>query len=284
MNPIESTILTAETDHGALLAAGAALGTVRSGSKADHREFAIVPPGFELREVPRMALPDHPKALVKLRDGKSFARYFNEHKVGRSNIYATLEPAKFLAVFDDFDTRKGELGEIETNEQADWRQFRAEFVVPASREWKTWTGIDRKDLGQLAFAEFLQDNLPDVVTPDGTTLLEMCLNFEAIQGGKVVATQRLQDGSVNLQFQAENVGGASVKLPDVIQLSIPVFENEKPSELSARLRYRIKRDDGSITFKIELVRPHKVLEAAFRDTWARIEEGTGGQILLGTPE
>jgi len=284
MSSIEPSILSTETDSAALLAAGAALGPVRAGSGADHRQFVVVPGGFELREAPRMAVPDHPKALVKLRDGASFGRYFNDHKVERSNIYATLQPARFLAVFDDFDGRADTTQGLDTDEQADWRQFRAEFAVPASREWNTWTAIDRKDLGQLAFAEFLQDNLPDVVTPDGTTLLEMCLNFEAIQGGKVVATQRLQDGSVNLQFQAENVGGASVKRPDVIHLSIPVFENEKPSELSARLRYRIKRDDGSITFRIELVRAHKVLEAAFRDTWTRIEDATGARILLGTPE
>jgi len=34
----------------------------------------------------------------------------------------------------------------------------------------------------------------------------------------------------------------------------------------------------------ELERPHKVLEAAFRETWARIEQATGRPMLLGTPE
>ena len=44
-----------------------------------------------------------------------------------------------------------------------WRQFRVEFAVPASREWKIWTGKDRKALNQLEFAELIEDNLPDIV-------------------------------------------------------------------------------------------------------------------------
>jgi hypothetical protein len=32
------------------------------------------------------------------------------------------------------------------------------------------------------------------------------------------------------------------------------------------------------------VRPHKVMEAAFRSTWAAIKEGCGDVIYLGAPE
>jgi hypothetical protein len=65
-------------------------------------------------------------------------------------------------------------------------------------------------------------------------------------------------------------------------LCISVFENEAPREIDARLRYRVK--DGALTIWFELVRPHKVLEAAFRETWARIEQETQTPILLGAPE
>lgn len=258
------------TDHAALLAAGAALGEPRTHSTPDGRPYAVVPDGYSVVELPRTALPERSKGLVKLRDAASFIRYFNDHKVGRSRIYARLEPASFLAVLDDFGN------------QPDWREFRASFDVPASREWKLWTGIDRKPMNQLQFAEFLQDNLPDVVLPDGADLLQLALNFEAAQTGTYVATQRLQDGSHNLQWRADNNASGSVKLPEQITLNIPVFENESSSELHARLKYRVK--DGALTLWIELVRPHKALEAAFRDAWRRIALGTEGVILLGSPE
>jgi uncharacterized protein YfdQ (DUF2303 family) len=277
-----SAVLASTTDASALILAGAALGEPRKNPDLDGLHYTLLPDGYSVAELPALCIPKRPKGLVKLRDAASFIRYVNDHKVDRSRIYALLQPAKFLAVFDDFDVTQPDGSDID--EQADWRDFRAVFDVPASREWITWGAIDRKDLSQLVFAEFLQDNLPDVVTPDSTDLLTMILNFEATQGGKVIANQRLHDGSVTFTYQAENTGGSSVSMPEIITLKIPVFENSEPIELQARLRYRIKRDDGSITFKVELVRPHKVLEAAFRVTWAAIGHGTGLPILLGTPE
>lgn len=281
-NTLEA-IVANSSDAAALIAAGTALGEARKNPAADGQPYTLLPEGYSIAALPVLSIPKRTKGLVKLRDAASFMRYVNDHKVARSRIYALLSPAKFLAVFDDFEVTD-HADAIDLDAQADWRDFRAVFDVPASREWTTWGAIDRKDLSQLTFAEFLQDNLPDVVVPDSTSLLTMILNFEAVQGGKVIANQRLQDGSVNLTFQAENIGGSSVSMPELITLRIPVFENSEPVELQARLRYRIKRDDGSITFKIELVRPHKVLEAAFRVTWASIESGTSLPILLGTPE
>lgn len=278
----DGVLVSTETNLSAALAAGAALGKPFTNPSKDGKPFTLIPEGWKLSDLPELDLPKRPVGIVKLRDATSFIKFFQDHALPRTRVYAQLDPARFLAVFDEFFD-KVDVGP-EMADQSDWRQFRAEFAVPASREWSTWHAINRKDLGQLSFAEFLQDNLPDVVQPDGATLLEMCLNFEAMQGGKVVAVQRLQDGSQNLQFQAEANASGSVKLPPEITLSIPVFENDEPVQLQARLRYRIKRDDGTITFRIELVRSHKVLEEAFRRTWARIEREAGAVILLGTPE
>lgn len=268
------------SDQAALLAAGAALGSPRTHSTPDARPYAIVPEGYEVQELPRAHRPERPKALVKLRDAASFITYFNDHKTDYSRIFAQLDPALFLAVFDEFSVvTEGDAG---VWPQADWREFRAAFAVPPSREWLLWTAANRKHMTQLSFAEFLQDNLPDVVQPAGADLLELALNFEAAQTGTYVATQRLQDGSHNLQWRADNNASGSVRLPEHITLQIPVFENETPSELTARLKYRVK--DGALTLWYELVRPHKVLEAAFRAAWDRIAQGTGATILLGSPE
>ncbi|MGB3068472.1 MAG: DUF2303 family protein [Ottowia sp.] len=278
--PIASELLTAESNHAALLAAGSAMGTPRKHDTPDARPYALVPEGFKMETLPRHEKPVRPKANVRLRDAASFIQYFKDHALSSSRVFASLEPAKFVAVFDEF--AESNPTDALTERQADWREFRAHFDIPASREWTLWHSANRKQMGQLAFAEFLQDNLPDVVRPDGADLLQLALNFEASQAGNFVATQRLQDGSHNLQWRAENNATGSVKLPEQITLSIPVFENEQPSEVHARLRYRIK--DGNLSIWYELIRSHKVLEAAFRAAWARIAEQTGATILLGMPE
>lgn len=268
----------------AALEAGTALAAPRTNPDKDGRAYAVVPEGWEVRELPILDTPERAVANVKLRDAASFIRYFNDHKAERSRVYASLEPASFVAVFDDFALRdEGKVERaIDPSGQADWRGFRATFEVPASREWKLWTAANRKQFSQLGFAEFLQDNLPDVAQPDGATLLELSLNFEAAQTGTFIAAQRLQDGSHNLTWKADNNAAGTVKLPEQIVLSIPVFENEAPAELHARLRYRVK--EGQLAIWYELIRPHKVLEAAFRTTWKRIEDEAQAVILLGSPE
>ena len=278
--PLEA-IAEATTDTAALISAGAALSRPQKNPDPDGLHYVVIPEGYEIQYgLPTAQKPPRPKALVRLRDTASFIRYFNDHKAPRSRVYASMEPASFLAVFDEFLDSDGVDDNID--ETADWREFRASFEVPASREWKLWHKANKTPMGQLAFAEFLQDNLPDVVTPDGTELLEMALKFEASQSGSFIAAQRLQDGSHNLAWKADNNASGSVKLPEQITLSIPVFENDEPTELHARLRYRVK--EGTLTLWYELIRPHKVLEAAFRETWARIENDAGAVILLGSPE
>lgn len=277
---IFTEITECSSDQAALLAAGAALGQPRTHSAPDARPYAVVPDGYRIETLPRVGTPERPKGFVKLRDAASFIRFFMDHASDQSRIYAALDPARFLAVFDDFYVNDDD--ELTLDHQANWREFRASFDVPPSREWQLWNAASRKQMGQLAFAEFLQDNLPDVIQPDGADLLQLALNFEASQAGTFVATQRLQDGSHNLQWRADNNASGSVKLPEQIVLSIPVFENEAPREIHARLRYRVK--EGALAIWFELIRPHKVLEAAFRATWARIAEETGAVILLGSPE
>lgn len=249
--------------------------------------FAIVPEGCRLEYVRSLAAPPKAAGTVKLRDADSFIRYLQRFaKCTDPLIYAQIDPARFVCVLDEHGIRgiglEGDDGDAIS--APDWREWRADFTVPASREWLLWNNANRKQMSQTAFAEFLEDNLPDVVAPSGAELLEMALNFEATKTGAFRSVQRLQDGSVNFAWVDETAGkdGGTVRMPPLITLSIPVFENEQPSELQARLKYRLH--DGKLAIWFELIRPHKVLEAAFRSVWARIETGTGIGPLLGTPE
>lgn len=268
-------------DHAAetIAALGRAIGAPFKHPDAHGLPFVVLPNGYEAKQLLPEAHPQHPKCVVKMRDAVSFIRYINDHKVAASRVYASMQPASFLGVIDDHHPVTA--GDSSVSVQADWREFRVEFAVPASREWTLWNGANRKQMTQLAFAEFLQDNLPDVVVPDSTRLLELALNFEVTNGGAFRSAQRLQNGDHNITIASETAGASTVALPEFITLNIPVFENEPPRELLARLRYRAK---DQLVFWYELVRPHKVLEAAFRETWARIAEGTSVPVLLGSPE
>jgi uncharacterized protein YfdQ (DUF2303 family) len=154
-------------------------------------------------------------------------------------------------------------------------------MVPASREWQTWTKANRQQMSQLAFAEFLEDNLPDIAAPDSTSLLEMVLAFEATKGGAFKSVQRLQSGDVNFAYVDEVTGGGAVKMPPKIALNMPVFERGEPYAVDARLKYRIK--DGGLSLWYELVRPHVTSRQAFDAMISGVVARTGIPVWMGEP-
>lgn len=275
-----------KADLGAVLSAGAALGEVRPNPHNKRESIVLVPEGFTHEYLQEPLTPPRSTGTVRLRDAASFVTYFNRQKRDCSLIYATLEPARFLGVVDDHfgagDVSSEGLG---TN----WREYRVDFTVPASREWLTWKNLDRHKLTQLEFAEFIEDNLPDITKPSGSDMLTMALNFEAAKDARFISNTRLDNGNVEFMWKEvikdgqESAGaGQKLTMPQLITISIPVFENGPPVEMPVRIKYRVA--EGSLKIWYELVRPHKVMETAFRSMWEKIETDTKTKILLGSPE
>lgn len=261
-------------DVQAALDAGMTIGKVQVNPLPNGMPFVVIPEGAEVHFLEpdhQISEPHRKTGTVKLRDAKSFMSYVMQEKSADTRIFATLDPAKFQAVFNDH------------GEYPNFKDYRAEFVCNTSREWKTWSEKDRKSMSQLSFAELLEDNLPDIILPSGADMLEVALNFEATKTANFRSVQKLRDGSVNFAWVDETAGkdGGTVKVPESFTLRLPVFENGTPYEITARLKYRVS--DGKLAIWYELVRPHKVIEAAFREVWAAIEAKCG-EVLLGTPE
>lgn len=279
MNQVTDNI-QGERDVAAILSAGAALAGPQKSPLPDGMPYVLVPEGFEAQPIADVfENPVRASGIVKVRDTNSFVAYFNRQKRPESLIYASLDPARILGVIDDHRAYVSDA----MHDGANWRSYRIEFQVPPSREWKTWNASDRKALDQLTFAELIEDNLPDILTPDGSQMLSIALNFEASKAGNFVSATRLQDGSTTFIWKEDvNATGNKIAMPSQITLSIPVFENGSPYAIDARIKYRVK--DGTLKIWYELVRPHKVLEVAFRAIWSQIEQQTEQTILLGSPE
>lgn len=282
MDPIKYTATTSTPPTAdavkSLLEAGAGLAKAQPNPSPHGNPYVMIPPGWDVHDLETPYQPRRPVANAHLGDVTSFCAYWSLHRQSASRIYATLTPPKFISVLDDFVPTGGDDADC----HAPWREFRARFEPAYSAEWTAWKTRNKNPMSQLQFAEFLQDNLPDVAEPDGATLLEMALNFESSQTGSFVASQRLQDGSHNLQWKADNNASGTVQLPQMLTLRVPVFDADEPMPISARLRYRVT--DGKLALWYELVRPHKAEEAALREMWQRIEAAAGTRILLGRPE
>lgn len=229
----------------------------------------------------RLEDPKRKSGTVKLNDPESFIGYYKVHGNG-APVYATLKPARFLAVLNEH-----------TATAAGWRDHRADFVVAHSPEWEVWTKHNGKGAAfgnNEAFALFLEDNAPDIVKPDAAQMLSIALNFRVKADVSFSLAQRLEDGNVELGFSnvvagsATGQGGGKVKIPEQFTIEVPVFAGLEAKKYPVDARFRYRLSEGRLTLWYELVRPHKVVEQAFKDIWAQIQKETKAPILHGTPE
>lgn len=93
---------------------------------------------------------------------------------------------------------------------------------------------------------------------------------------------RLDNGQTEFLYQQTTKGtvgkGKSV-VPETFKLNLPVFLNEAPREITARLRWRLSA--GKLTFWYDLFRSQQIIDDGFRALVTKIETGTSAEILMG---
>ncbi len=236
--------------------------------------MAILPPGFKRESMEQyLPAPTRSRGNTVLRDVASFiALIKQEAKDAQSRIYGCYEPASFKAVFNDnFMDSPG------------WRDHTATFSCPLSIEWRTWVGKNNVKMTQPDFAQFIEDNLPDVVAPPAAEMLEISRSLEAKKDVAFASGIRLSNGQNELTY-TETITGTTGKsklmIPETFTIGIPVLEGGERYGVECRLRYRI--GDGKMQMWYDMLRPHKIVEDAIKAVWLSIEEGTGLPILNGS--
>lgn len=246
-----------------------------------------LPPGWTLVEKdddPRLlAAPRRKIAKVKMHDAESFIDYTKRHgSLTDSTIWCIADykagKVGFTAILNDHG---------EEAWQAAFRDHRATFAPEFSEEWTRWTGKNKQLFNQADFAAFIEDNLKDIASvegsPTGAQMLEMALTFEANQDMKFKSALRLQNGGVQMSFTQDDDAQTLQKMQvfDRFSIGFPVFWNGDAYRVDARLRYRVR--EGKLTFWFELIRQDKVLEAATQTLIAVIRNQTGNPFFFGEP-
>lgn len=254
-------------------ALGAALAQPREVSDTP---FVVLPPGYTFGDLSHMQhYPQRKKGTVTLRDKDSFVRMVKVYKSGGTNLYGSYTPPGFTAVFNDHGSDLNETG---------WQDHRAVFSCPLSVEWKTWLASSGKQMAQEAFAQFIEDNLPDIANPPAADMLDISRSLEAKKKVNFASGIRLTNGENELVYE-EQISGTAAKgkitVPELFTLGIPVLENGARYAVDCRLRYRIA-DGGKLAMWYEIVRPHKIVEDAIKEVWTEIETALDLEIFNGS--
>lgn len=266
-------------DVQAAIAAGAALGEPRTIPQTPPARavYTVVPEGYQIRSLePYLPSPSRVKQQAELHDADSFIAYVKEFgRSGVSHVFFDAGKESFTAVLDYHQADEGWLW-------PGWCEHVARFVTRRAIEFTTWIEQNRKQMTQVDCARFLEENLPDVVEPEGATLLAIALTFEAKKDVEFSSGIRLQNGQIQFQYN-EVVRGAAQKgtleVPEQFVLGIPIHVGGPAYRIPVRFRWRLQ--EGKAAFWYEIVRPHRFVADALKEIREKIAAGSGIPVLAG---
>lgn len=211
------------------------------------------------------AAPRRVREAVKMTSVESFIAYLAKHKTPNTVIFADEATRAMRAVVDYHNG----------NNDPDWCDHKVEYTAAFSREWKAWMEHHNKGMNQIAFADFIEERVADVVEPSGAALLEIATKFHVVRKAVFGSAVRLASGEFQFQYSDENEKKGTIEVPEKIALGIPVFHKGAAYRVEARLRYRLE-DGGKLIFTYKLVEPEHTVETAFAKQRAQVVADLAG--------
>ena len=130
--------------------------------KDEREHFIVLPDGAEIRSLREFQYAEPPlkkAGKVTAEDVPSFAAYFQRFRDQDSMIFGLPEKFTFTGILDYHVAKDGPAREKGHQVVLELRQ---------TARWKAWKGNNKSTQTQEQFAQFIEDNLPDIYAPDGT--------------------------------------------------------------------------------------------------------------------
>ena len=237
--------------------------------------------------------PERRKGTAKVTTLAAFIGLTARHKDEHSALFARTQwPGPSLTSVIDYH---------QTDAVARFGEHRVVYEFPLTPEFQTWIKYNQKELGQGAFAEFIEENIADLsVAMPGeveqfeklfkvkfavpTDLIELSRGLEIVADSRVKNVVRLQSGEAQIAFDTTHKGanGEPLNVPGLFLLSLRVFVDGSEVRIPARLRYRLR--DGAIFWAYSLYKWEDALRSRVVSDAAIAAQQTALPLYEGAPE
>ena len=228
--------------------------------------------------------PLRKRARAVFNEPQSFIGYVVAHSEEGTHLFGDVTEAggAFTAILD-YHLASAQAIE---KQGAQWGEHVAKLTLQVTPEWQRWLGSNAKPFEQAAFAEFLEDNVRDVVKPSGAELLEVALTLQAAKKVAFRSGVRLSTGEHQLTYVEEIAGQAGatgqLQVPERFTIAVSPFEGTEPVEIEVRLRYRLM--EGRVMFTCLLLRPDVKIRAVWQSLREKIARETHYTVHRGSAE
>ena len=192
------------------------------------------------------------------------------HAAGELELWADIDNRTIHGILDGHDGL--------------WKHT-ATLMLKVSREWAEWTQVDGKMYAQAEFAQFVEDHISTIASPDGGMLVDIC---ETLTGKTDVAwkSQSLgANGQRQFVYEEKIEGQAGPKgnlvIPTELTLVLRPFQGSEAIAVTARFRYRLR--DGLLSIGVKLAEPERVLEEAFNAIVEEVQDRVPVHVNHGRP-
>lgn len=278
----------------------------------DHVLARISRPGdtLQVRDLERYQdRPVRARGSAEVHDAESFVALVRRWGTEGTTLWATQPTTgaaapSITAVLNDHDpvdlkhTAPDATPEFHTHTPTiiggGWGDHRVTLVTRPDVDWRAWalrdaghpdpTVADRAWMDQVKLAEFLHDQLPNIVDPNPGELLDAVTTFEAKQNVTFNSAVRLEDGAVQMQWVENTDRGTAgtTQVPSKLTVRIRPFYGAPAVDLDVWIRYRIAK--GTIRFGLFRHRPDIAEDGAWQRWCTEVSVGLPGLPLVqGVP-
>lgn len=225
--------------------------------------------------------PDRKTGQHTVSDVDSLIGYLAKHGLTQTELWGAPDAGTIRAVINAHDVADTELGQ-DSHGLPGWGDHTTTLQLRHTPDWKDWLQRDGRLMTQTDFAEFIEDHLPNFVTPSGADMLELAQTFQATTRVDFDSSQRLKSGETQVTYKEDTNATAgkkgSIAIPDTFTIGLQVYERGDAYRVDARFRYRL--NGGQLALGYKLTRPRDVLLAAFDDVVGKVTEETGRAVWL----
>ena len=254
----------------------------------------VAPPNWHVHQLKDcMLLPRRVDTCISMADLQSFIEYVNRHKEASTIIklfarkgsevearaiidfHAAPDEEEASKVADDPYSERDY-----TENEARWCEHVAEFSTRATSSWLAWSSQNGTLLSQSKFADFIYQNMPEIMEPKGADLLEMVATLKALSKGVFKNQKDLHTGSMDQVAHVEvtlRVGNADkpFTLPKQFKIAVQVFYGGPVIELVADLLVRVPSgDEAPVSLGYRFYRLDDVLESMMQDVNKQLVDET----------
>lgn len=228
-------------------------------------------------EIPALnpVLRDHVVQAEELVENASFIAYLVAYASKTAFCRASLSQNRIDAVLD----YHGRARTSDTDAAVPGRcTHTATLLCPFDVDYAKWRPIllGEKMLLQRDFIEFLQDMIHTVHAPPAAELLEVAEDLAIDRVVRFRSASNDRNGNVKFTYDEQDEGGGphngEYKLPEHVQLILPIFQGGNPQVLEPRLRYRMK--DGILMLGLKLAGIETKEREAFRSIAEKVRADT----------